>query len=52
MSGTSHGRQNPANTYERRTAPRSYERDMVRRWHYLLCLPIASLPDIGLADPA
>jgi hypothetical protein len=41
----------PARACERRTPPRSLERDMVRRWHYLLCLLIVRLPDIALADP-
>jgi hypothetical protein len=51
VSGTSRGRRIPANACERRTSPRSHERDMVRRSHYLLRLLIARLPDIGLADP-
>jgi hypothetical protein len=34
-----------------RTPPRSHERNMMRRWHYLLGLLIARLPDIVLADP-
>jgi hypothetical protein len=51
VSGTSRAPQIPAGACERRTMSRSRERDMVRRWHYLLCLPIVHLPDIALTDP-
>jgi hypothetical protein len=45
LPGTLRGQRIPANACEQRTPLRSHERDMVRRWHYLLCLPIAWLTD-------